>query len=323
MTTMTALPAVPTVPAVPDVAAAERVEPTNHRSGIDGQEIHRRLRYVGFEAADLARIRAVAPSIAQAADALTDVFFEALGRLSDARRLFDDPHRLHTVRQLKRAHLIDMLGGSYDRAYVEDRLELGQIYFEAGIEPSVFIGAYQRFLAAVGRCLMEQDVGPMEAFENFLSFRKVAFFDLSLIVDILVLQREQVIQRQQRAIRELSIPILRIRDHLLMLPLVGIIDLPRAAWLAEKLLEAVRTHRAKVVVLNVTGVPVIDAGVANSLLRSISAAALLGARTIVTGMSDEVCQTLVGLGLDLSKLNAVGDLERGIEEGYRMLGLRR
>jgi rsbT co-antagonist protein RsbR len=314
MTTMTALT---------DMTAGERLELTNHRPGIDGQEIHRRLRCVGFEPADLARIRGIAPTITQAADALTDGFFESLGRLSDARRLFDDPHRLYAARQLKRAHLIDMLGGSYGREYVQDRLRLGQIYSDAGIEPSVFIGAYQGFVAAVGRRVMEQaSVAPAEGFENFLSFRKVAFFDLSLIVDILVFQREQVIQRQQRAIRELSIPILRIRDHLLMLPLVGILDAPRAAWLSEKLLEAVRTHRAKVVVLNITGVPMVDAEVANSLLRSIAAASLLGARTIVTGMSDEVCQTLVGLGLDLSKLNAVGDLERALEEGYRLLGLR-
>jgi rsbT co-antagonist protein RsbR len=84
----------------------------------------------------------------------------------------------------------------------------------------------------------------------------------------------------------------------------------------------VRQHRAKVVVLNITGVPMVDAEVANSLLRAISAAALLGARTVVTGMSDEVCQTLVKLGLDLGKLNAVGDLERGLEEGYRLLGVQ-
>jgi hypothetical protein len=121
------------------------------RLGVDGHEIYRRLRCVGFGAADLARIRVIAPSIEAAADEFTCGFFAVLSELSDARHLFQHPELLETAQRLKRTHLVDMVGGRYGREYVEDRLRLGQIYSGAGIVPSVFVGAYQQLCAALLR----------------------------------------------------------------------------------------------------------------------------------------------------------------------------
>jgi len=293
------------------------------RMKIDLQEILQRLEYVDFGEADARRLRAIAPLVRAFADDATRVFFDSLRLHSPHNGLVQDQRQMETAQQIKRSHLLAMVEGKYGTDYVADRLRLGQIYGSAGIEPPVFLGAYQAFIAAVGRRLMQQDPADAPgAFENFLSFRKVAFFDLSLIVDVMVFDREQVIQMQQQAIRELSIPILRIREHLLMLPLIGTLDPQRMAQLSERLLDAIRRFRARVVLLNVTGVPVVDAETGNSLLRVIAAGELLGARTILTGMSEEVCHTLIRLGVDLRKLNAVGDLQHGLEEADRLLNHR-
>jgi rsbT co-antagonist protein RsbR len=290
---------------------------------IDQQEILRRLEYVDFGEADARRLRAIAPLVRAMVDEATRVFFDSLLLHSPDNRLVQDQRQLDAARQIKRAHLLAMVGGHYGIDYVEDRLHLGRIYAGAGIEPAVFLGAYQAFIAAVGRRLMQHDPADApRAFESFLSFRKLAFFELSLIVDVLVFDREQVIQMQQQAIRELSIPILRIREHLLMLPLIGTLDPQRMTQLSDRLLEAIRDSRARVVVMNVTGVPVVDVDAGNSLLRVIAAGELLGARTILTGMSEEVCHTMVRLGVDLRKLNAVGDLQHGLEEADRLLNHR-
>ena len=90
----------------------------------------------------------------------------------------------------------------------------------------------------------------------------------------------------------------------------------------EGVLRAIRGSRAKVVVMDVTGVATIDSRVANHLLQTVAAARLMGATVIVTGLSAEVAQSLVSLGIDLSQLNTVGDLQGGIEEGERLLGFR-
>src|SRR3954465_3001910 len=135
-----------------------------------------------------------------------------------------------------------------------------------------------------------------------------------------VQERERVIRQQQEAIRELSTPVLQVRERLLILPIIGVIDPQRARQLTEQLLLGIRSNRAKVVVMDITGVPTIDVKVANHLVQTVEAARLLGATVIVTGLSPEIAQTLVTIGVDLGKMNTVGDLQGGIEEAERTLG---
>jgi rsbT co-antagonist protein RsbR len=135
-----------------------------------------------------------------------------------------------------------------------------------------------------------------------------------------VQERERVIREQQEAIRELSTPVLQVRERLLILPIIGIIDPKRAQQLTEQLLQAIRKNRAKVVVIDITGVAAMDEKVANHLVQTVDAARLLGASVIVTGLSTEIAQTLVTIGVDLTKIITVGDLQGGIEEAERKLG---
>jgi rsbT co-antagonist protein RsbR len=137
-----------------------------------------------------------------------------------------------------------------------------------------------------------------------------------------VQERERVITQQQEAIRELSTPVLPVRERLLILPIIGVIDPQRARQLTEQLLVGIRTNRAKVVVMDITGVPAIDGTVANHLVQTVEAARLLGAAVIVTGLSPEIAQTLVTIGVELGKMTTVGDLQGGIEEAERLLGYK-
>ncbi len=133
-------------------------------------------------------------------------------------------------------------------------------------------------------------------------------------------QRERIIREQQAAIRELSTPVLRVRDRLLILPIIGGLDTQRARQLTQQLLRAIRETRARMVVIDITGVGMIDLTVANHLVQTVEAARLMGARAIITGLSSEVAQTLVDLGVDLSMMQTVGDLQGGLEEAERLLG---
>jgi rsbT co-antagonist protein RsbR len=133
-------------------------------------------------------------------------------------------------------------------------------------------------------------------------------------------QRERIIREQQAAIRELSTPVLRVRDRLLILPIIGGLDSQRARQLTQQLLSAIRETRARMVVIDITGVGMIDLTVANHLVQTIEAARLMGAQAIITGLSSEVAQTLVDLGVDLSMMQTVGDLQGGLEEAERLLG---
>jgi len=137
-----------------------------------------------------------------------------------------------------------------------------------------------------------------------------------------VRERERIIRQQQEAIRELSTPVLQVRERILILPIIGVLDEQRAQQLTEQLLAGIRTSRAKVVVIDVTGVPDLDASVANHLVQTVDASRLMGASVIVTGLSPTIAQTLVTIGVDLGKMNTVGDLQGGVEEAERLLGFK-
>ena len=135
-------------------------------------------------------------------------------------------------------------------------------------------------------------------------------------------ERERVIREQQEAIRELSTPVLQVRDRLVVLPVIGMLDSQRARQLTEQLLGAIQANRARVVVLDITGVATIDLTVANHLVQAVEAARLMGASAIITGISSKIAQTLVDLGVDLEQMRTVGDLQGGLEEAERLLGYR-
>jgi DNA-binding LacI/PurR family transcriptional regulator/anti-anti-sigma regulatory factor/putative methionine-R-sulfoxide reductase with GAF domain len=124
--------------------------------------------------------------------------------------------------------------------------------------------------------------------------------------------QQEVIEAQERAIQELSTPIIPVMERVIVMPLIGSIDTMRARDVTRSLLSGIREHRAKVVILDITGVPIVDSGVAAYLNKTIQAARLKGARTIVTGVSDAVAETIVDLGIDWSEIETLGDLKTGL-----------
>ncbi len=130
-----------------------------------------------------------------------------------------------------------------------------------------------------------------------------------------------LLEAQQSAIRELSTPIVPIHEGILVLPLVGSIDSSRAATIIEQLLEAITLNQADVVIMDITGVPVIDTGVANYLLQAARAVRLLGSQVVLVGISAEIAQTIVQLGIELTGLTTRSNLQAGIEYALSLLNL--
>ena len=106
------------------------------------------------------------------------------------------------------------------------------------------------------------------------------------------------------------------------MPLIGSIDSIRARDITRALLAGISQYQAKVVILDITGVPIIDSGVANHLNKTIQAARLKGAHTIVTGISEAVAETIVDLGIDWSELTTLSDLQSGLVTAIQSLGIK-
>ncbi|HEY1017192.1 MAG TPA: STAS domain-containing protein [Herpetosiphonaceae bacterium] len=127
--------------------------------------------------------------------------------------------------------------------------------------------------------------------------------------------------RLETLLEEVSTPIAPVYDGILVMPLVGAIDSRRSAAITEQLLAQVSQARASCVIVDITGVPVVDTGVAQHLLQTIGAARLLGAAVVLVGISPEIAQTMVQLGIDLRGLPTLSDLQAGVSYALRLRGL--
>lgn len=208
---------------------------------------------------------------------------------------------------------------------------------EAGmIEYAREIGAdEQEFREA----LSEVPIMPKERFEQigqmlFLVANQMSDLALSNLQQnraILALRRaeaerieyqQKVIEAQQDAIRELSTPIIPLMESIIVMPLIGNIDTARARDITRSLLSGITQYQAQVVILDITGVQVIDSGVADYLNKSVQAAQLKGAKAIVTGVTDIVAETIVDLGIDWSSIITLRDLQSGLVTALSITGQR-
>jgi rsbT co-antagonist protein RsbR len=204
------------------------------------------------------------------------------------------------------------------QAYARD---LSERIIPRGVETDEVIGIVLLLRDVLARSLFEKYQSEFGLLNRVLDAYEPAANRIANTVAVsFVQERERVIRQQQEAIRELSTPVLQVREQLLILPIIGVLDSQRARQVTEQLLRAIRANRAKVVVIDITGVPTIDSTVANHLVQTVDASGLMGASVIITGLSSDIALTLVTIGLDLSKMNAVGDLQGGIEEAERLLG---
>jgi rsbT co-antagonist protein RsbR len=206
------------------------------------------------------------------------------------------------------------------QAYARD---LSERIIPRGVDTDEVLGIVLLLRDVLARALFENYVRDSDLLNAILDAYEPAANRIAVTVGVsFVEERERVIREQQEAIRELSTPVLQVRDRLLILPIIGVLDAQRARQLTEQLLGAIQSSRAKVVVIDITGVAAIDLTVANHIVQTVEAARLMGASAIITGLSSEIAQTLVDLGVDLSMMKTVGDLQGGLEEAERLIGLR-
>jgi rsbT co-antagonist protein RsbR len=126
-------------------------------------------------------------------------------------------------------------------------------------------------------------------------------------------EQEGVIKAQQQLLTELNSPLLAISDNVVVMPLIGSIDSRRAQHIMDELLQGISSSRARVAILDVTGVPIVDTQVASALIQTSQAVQLLGAQVIITGIRPEMAQTLTGLGVNLGQIVTLNTLQSGIQ----------
>jgi rsbT co-antagonist protein RsbR len=254
----------------------------------------------------------------------TDLREEWAARITDAQllRVMAPEEVFSEVTALYDRYVDALETGSFETLHAYAR-DLSERVIRRGVETDEVLGVVLLLRDVLARALFVRYLNEPGQLNRVLDAYEPAANRIAVTVGVsFVEERERIIREQQAAIRELSTPVLQVRERLLILPIIGGLDSQRARQLTEQLLQAIRATRAKMVVIDITGVGTIDITVANHLVQTVEASRLMGARAIVTGLSSGIAQTLVDLGVDLSMMRTVGDLQGGLEEAERLLGYR-
>lgn len=268
---------------------------------------------------DLRRLAALRPFAERHTEAVVEAFYELLLGHPETSKFFTDELAVRHVKKLQREYFLQLFDGKCDIDYVHNRLRVGAVHERIGLAPKWYLGAYRRYLEVV-RELLDREFEPAEAGANMESITRIVFFDMSIAIDTYIAANLETIGRHQLAIRELSTPVIRVHDRILLMPLIGTIDSLRANQIMDTLLLRVVEEQARYVIVDIAGVPVVDTKVAESLLKTTAAVRMLGTQVIVTGISAPIARTLVQLGVDVSTMPTRARLQEGIELALEMTG---
>lgn len=263
--------------------------------------------------------------VAYLRDHVTELREEWARRISDAQllRAMSDEEIFSEATEVLDNYLDALETGSIETLESYAR-ELSERIIPRGVETHEVLGIVLLLRDVLARALFAKHQHDLDVLNRVLDSYEPAANRIAVTVGVsFVEERERVIHDQQEAMRELSTPVLQLRERLLILPIIGALDSARARQLTEQLLGAIQRNRARVVVIDITGVATIDRTVANHLVQTVEASRLMGASTILTGLSSEIAQTLVDLGVDLGMMKTVGDLQGGLEEAERLAGYPR
>jgi rsbT co-antagonist protein RsbR len=288
---------------------------------LDDEELKSRLAFYELTDEDFKRLTSLKSFAERWTHDITEGLYELIMGQPDSRAFFPDQGTLNRVKKLQNTYFLKLFSGTCDLNYVRDRLLVGMTHERIGMPPKLYLGAYRRYLALIHARLLDHFTGnTKEAADALESIRKIIFFDMALAIDTYIAAYLETMTRHQAAIRELSTPVIKVHDRILLLPIVGTVDTQRAHQIMETVLVQVVEQQAKVMILDIAGVPVVDTKVADHIMKTTAAVQLLGSQTILTGISASVARTVVQLGVEITRMHTRSKLSEGIELALSIVG---
>ena len=289
---------------------------------LDETELQSRRAFFEITADDLKRLAGLHAFAEKHTDEIVEDLYELILGHPEAKKQFTDHATLVHVKRAQRDYFVGLFAGRCDLAYAEDRLRIGIAHERVGVPPKWYLGAYARYLRSIFDRLATELADPDQARATYKSIEKLVAFDMALAMDTYMAAQLDALARHQAAIRELSTPVIRLYPRVLLLPLIGTIDTHRADQLMEAVLLKIVDEQAHVIIIDIAGVPVVDTKVADHLLKTTEAVRLLGAQTILSGISPTIAKTIVNLGMNISAMHTKSRLADALELAFEIVGKR-
>ncbi len=271
---------------------------------------------------DVNRVRAVGPLLKGELDSHIAVFYEWMAKHKEYQVYFaSNPKRLERVKGMQHAHWISFLDAQLDAHWFADRKHVGAVHAQINLPNDIyFAGMSMSGQSLVDRVRVAQP--PIkDAIKTANSITKLIFLDAFVVIDEISRIAKEKITASTKALMDMSTPVTPIWEGILLLPLLGILDSERAQDIMNKTLNKIAETRAKVFVMDISGVGSMDTSVANQLIKITKATQLMGCETIVSGVSPEIARTLVELGINVGEVRTTATLRDSFELALKAIGL--
>jgi rsbT co-antagonist protein RsbR len=270
---------------------------------------------------DLENIRAYGKLVVHRVPEYVEGFYKWLRTLPEFDDYFSDPHKLAQVQNLQLEYWKDFLRAEVDAAYIERRRVVGEVHARIGLPLPTYFAAMNLSLKLLTEVMYDGSM-PHDVYANTVrSVVKLLHLDTSIVVETFSIQTSRVIAEQSQTLLEMSTPVTAIWDGILMLPIVGIIDSKRAQDIMNAMLSMIAQTKAKVFILDISGVAVVDTAVANHLIKITKATRLMGCECTISGVSPAIAQTVVELGIEVGDVTSTANLRDALTYAFRKTGV--
>jgi rsbT co-antagonist protein RsbR len=290
---------------------------TNHGSTTAEELL--KLYEISFD--DLESIRAYGRLVGARVNECVDGFYSWLRTRPEFREYFSDPQKLAQVQKLQLEYWKDFLRAQVDADYIERRRVVGEVHARIGLPLPTYFAAMNLSLKLLTETMYDGSLSQMEYAKTVRAVTKLIHLDTAIVVETFSIRTNRVIVEQSETLMSMSTPVTAIWEGILMLPVVGIIDSKRAQDIMNAMLSMIKEAKAKVFILDISGVAVVDTAVANHLIKITKATKLMGCECTISGVSPAIAQTVVELGVEVGNVSTTANLRDALTYAFRKTGV--
>jgi rsbT co-antagonist protein RsbR len=270
---------------------------------------------------DVERIRAYGKQMSGRASQYTEAFYAWLNTQPEYEEHFSDPERLARVKKMQTSYWEDFFAAEIDAEYVQRRVRIGTVHAQIGLSLQAYFAAMNKSLVIFLENMYDGKMKAEEYQHVVRSITKMVHMDTAIVVGTYTEMVNQRIAAQSRSLMEMSTPVTSIWEGILLLPVVGIIDSKRAQDMMNAMLEKIGETRSRAMILDISGVAIVDTAVANHLIKITKATRLMGCDCTISGVSPAIAQTVVELGIDVGTVNTTATLSDALSGAFKTLNI--
>ena len=253
-------------------------------------------------------------------DDMIKEWYDWLSKMPEHDEFFDSQESIEHVKKLQHSFWTRFFKGNFDDDFFESRRRVGQVHARIGLPQEVYLAGVDKFLGLFVHMLEELDLDLEQYKACRRALNKLAHLDMMIIVQSYEEIVNKKIAAQTSSLMEMSTPVTQLWTGLLFLPIVGLIDSKRAQDIMNNSLVKISETNSQCFILDISGVAVVDTAVANHLIKITKAAKLMGCESIISGVSPNIAQTIVELGIDIGDISTTSDMKGALENAFRVLG---